>query len=127
MSTAAIKNSVYPQKCFLVDTTAKLNYPDKYFDLVVSREVLEHISPQEIDTCITEWDRISKGKMVHIIAVRERGSSSIDDPTHLNVQDEPWWIEKFKTYGYKAIRKPKRFFFSPFGNSGYFLFIKWRH
>ena len=106
----------------LVKTTAKLNYPKNHFDLVVSREVLEHIPKKDIDNCIREWDRISKGKMVHIIAVKERGACATDDPTHINVQTEKWWIKKFKKHGYKAIRQ-KKFFFSFFGSKGYLMLI----
>ncbi|NMB56601.1 class I SAM-dependent methyltransferase, partial [Candidatus Beckwithbacteria bacterium] len=96
----------------------------KYFDLVVSREVLEHIPHNEIDSCIDEWDRVSQGKMVHIIAVSERGPSAIDDPVHINVQSENWWINKFKQHDYQAIKNPQKFFISPFGNSGYLMFLK---
>jgi ubiquinone/menaquinone biosynthesis C-methylase UbiE len=120
----AIQNSISPKNCFLVQTTAELNYPKQYFDLIVSREVLEHIPVEDIDACIKEWDRVSKGQMIHIIAVKERGPSAIDDPTHINVQNEKWWIDKFGEYGYIAIKKPKKIFFSPFGSEGYFMFIK---
>ncbi len=120
----AIKNSIYPKNCLLVQTTAKLSYPDNYFNLVVSREVLEHISADHIDDCIKEWDRVSVGKMIHIIAVTERGPSATDDITHVNVQFEKWWIEKFKEHGYKTIIKPQKLFFSLFGTKGYLMFIK---
>lgn len=120
----AIKNSIFPKKCLRVKTTARLNFSDNYFDLIVSREALEHIPPEKIDDCIKEWDRVSKGKMVHIIAVSERGISAINDPSHVNVQSENWWIKKFKQHGYKAMRKPRKLFFSPFGSSGYLMFIK---
>lgn len=120
----AIKNSISPGKCFLVKTTAKLDYPNNHFDLVVSREVLEHIPDNHIDDCINEWDRVSKGKMVHIIAVKERGPSAIEDPAHVNVQTEKWWINKFNKHGFNVLKKPRKLFFSPFGNEGYFMFIK---
>ena len=121
----AIKNSICPKNCFLVQTAAKLSYSDNYFNLVVSREVLEHISVSDIDACINEWDRVSVGKMIHIIAVRERGLSAIDDPMHVNVQSEKWWIEKFKQHGYRTTRKPQKFFFSHFGSKGYLMFDKY--
>jgi cyclopropane fatty-acyl-phospholipid synthase-like methyltransferase len=124
VSQAAIANSIIPQHCSLVATTAKLDYPDQYFDLVVSREVLEHIPAEDIDACIDERDRVSKGKMVHIIAVRERGTSAINDPTHVNVQAEQRWITTFAKHQYKAIRQPRKCFFSPFGNKGYLMFTK---
>ncbi len=120
----AIKNSIYPSRCSLVESTGKLKFSDNYFDLVVSREVLEHIPEKNIDQCIKEWDRVSNGKMVHIIAVSERGPSAVDDPAHINVKSVNWWINKFKKNGYKAIRQPQKLFLSPFGKQGYLMFIK---
>jgi ubiquinone/menaquinone biosynthesis C-methylase UbiE len=124
VSAEAIKNSISPKNCFLIKNTSQLNYPNKYFDLVVSREVLEHISIDEIDVCINEWDRVSNGEMIHIIAVTERGPSVNDDPTHVNVQSEKWWTEKFSKHGYKTIKNPKKLFFSALGNNGYLMFVK---
>jgi len=124
VNKSAINNSICPEKCFLIKSCSKLNYPENYFDLIVSREVLEHIQPSEIDNCIREWDRIGKGVMIHIIAVCERGASAIDDPTHVNVKTEKWWINKFKKNGYKTIKNPTRLFFSQFGNSGYLMMKK---
>jgi len=124
VNVAAIQHSLIPEKCFLVDTTAHLDYPDNYFDLVVSREVLEHIPAQEIDDCINERERVSKDKMIHIIAVSERGASALNDPVHVNVQSEKRREEKFTEHGYSTIRKPKRFFLSPYGSSGYLMFVK---
>ena len=121
---SAIDNSICPKKGFLVENIANLEYSENYFDLVVSREVLEHIPQQEIDKSIQELDRVSKGLMIHIIAVTKRGKSATKDPTHVNVQTENWWVSKFQQYGYKVIKKPKKFFLSPFGSSGYLMAVK---
>lgn len=124
VNQAAIEQSVCPQHCALVETTACLNYPDQYFDLIVSREVLEHIPASEIDGCLHEWDRVGKGSMVHIIAVTERGESALTDPTHVNVKPERWWRDTFERHGYKVSQAPAQAFFSPFGSSGYFVAAK---
>lgn len=124
INPAAIKSSIYPEKTLLVKTTSRLDYPDNHFDLIVSREVLEHIPISEIDNCIREWDRVGKGVMVHIIAVSERGTSATDDPAHVNVKSEDWWINKFKEHGYKGVKRPTKLFFSTFGTKGYFMFTK---
>lgn len=124
VNEAAIQHSIEPQHCQLVETTAQLPYPDKYFDLVTSREVLEHIPEEAIDDCIDEWDRVSKGKMVHIIAVAERGKSATDDPTHITVQTENWWSQKFQQHGYRTIRNPSPYYVSLFGPKGYFMLVK---
>ena len=124
ISPAAIRKSVYPQSCFLVEDSSRLDYPNGYFDLVASREVLEHIPVTQIDWCIQEWDRVAKGVMIHIVSVAERGQSAFDDPTHLNVKPEQWWIDRFKEHGYLTLRKPSRAYFSLFGYSGYFMMTK---
>jgi len=121
VNKAAIRHSLEPQHCHLVETTAQLPYPDKYFDLVVSREVLEHIPAEAIDACIKEWDRVSNGKMLHIIAVTERGKSATEDPTHINVQSEDWWANKFQQFGYNTIKTPSPYFVSVFGPKGYLM------
>lgn len=120
----ALRLSVAPEQCVLADSTANLDYPDGWFDLVVSREVLEHIPPDDIDACLEEWDRVGKGRMVHLIAVTERGASATEDPTHVNVRTEQWWVDRFARLGYRAVRRPRRFFFSPFGSSGYLMLLK---
>jgi 2-polyprenyl-3-methyl-5-hydroxy-6-metoxy-1,4-benzoquinol methylase len=118
--SAAIELSVCPERCFLATTTAQLNFPDRYFDLIVSREVLEHIPISDIDECIKEWNRIGNGKMVHFIAVTERGYSAMQDPTHVNIQTEAWWAEKFRSHGHKVLQ-PTNIPFSPFGTWGYLI------
>jgi ubiquinone/menaquinone biosynthesis C-methylase UbiE len=117
---AAIELSVCPERCFLATTTAQLNYPDSYFDLIVSREVLEHIQITEIDECIKEWNRIGKGRMVHFVAVTERGYSATLDPTHINIQTEAWWTEKFRSHGHNVLQ-PTNMPLSPFGSWGYLV------
>ncbi len=124
INKAALSNSLCRSYCSLVSKTAQLDYPNNYFDLIVSREVLEHIPVEEIDDCIKEWDRVGKGVMVHLIAVTEHGKSATDDPTHVNVQPKQWWIQKFESHGYEVIQKPRRLFFSPFGNKGYLMVRK---
>lgn len=76
--------------------------------------------------CIKEWNRVGKGVMVHIIAVAERGKRATLVPTHINVQPEQWWVDKFEYYGYQVIRNSTRTLFSPFDTSGY-LVLKRNH
>jgi cyclopropane fatty-acyl-phospholipid synthase-like methyltransferase len=121
VSPAAIEHSVDPAHCRLVNTTASLDYHDNEFDAIVSREVLEHIPPDEIDSCIKEWDRVGTGTMVHFVAVQERGKSATDDPTHMNIQPEKWWHDKFRHFGYTIVRRPNKMNFSLRGPAGYFI------
>lgn len=124
VNSQAITNNIAKKHCLLVKNTNKLDFNNRYFNLVVSREVLEHIPLKDIDSCITEWDRVSRGQMVHIIAVKERGPSAENDPAHCNVQTEQWWVNKFKKHGYSAQLQPFKWFLSPFGSKGYIRFTK---
>lgn len=123
INEAAIRNSICPQYCQLVKDTKKLDYPDNFFDLVISKETLEHISESEIDDCIKEWDRISMGKQIHIVAVEERGMGTTKNPAHINVKPEKWWVDKFKKYRY-SVQKPPWWSFYLLGHKGYFIFTK---
>jgi hypothetical protein len=65
--------------------------------------------------------------MIHLIAVKERGKSATEDPCHVNVQTENWWIDKFKQYNYSAIRRPNKYFINLYGSMGYLMFVKTKH
>lgn len=119
----AIKNSVCKENCKAVKDISKLDYADNFFDLVISKETLEHIFEQDIDNCIKEWDRVCKGVQVHIIAVKERGITATKNPAHVNVNIEDWWINKFKKYGY-SVQSPPWWVFYLFGHKGFFIFTK---
>ena len=120
----AIACSLEPLNSICVEQSSKLPFPDNYFDLVVSREVLEHIPLSEIDNCIDEWERVGNGVFIHIIAVSDRGKRVINDPAHINVQSENWWIEKFTEHGYSVIRKPSKLYYYPYGSQGYLMMQK---
>jgi ubiquinone/menaquinone biosynthesis C-methylase UbiE len=123
VNEAAIRNSVSPENCVLVKNPAKLDYPDRYFDLIVSKETFEHIPESEIDALIKELDRVGKGKMVHIVAVEERGAVSTKNPAHINIKPNKWWVDKFKQYGY-SVKKPPKWLFYLLGHKGYFILTK---
>ena len=62
--------------------------------------------------------------MIHIIAVKERGPSAIDDPTHITIKSQKWWTELFKKHGFNASICPNKNFVSMFGSKGYIMFKK---
>lgn len=97
-SISAKKYSVAPKFC-LYGQYKKLPYPDNYFDLIFTNEVLEHIPENKIAMFIKELHRVSRGTMIHMICVRERGKIIFSDKTHLTLKNEKWWVNKFKMLG----------------------------
>lgn len=67
---------------------------DQNYDLVISLEVAEHLSPQAADIFIKNL--ISAGKViVFSAAIPEQGGQN-----HLNEQWNDYWIKKFESHGY---------------------------
>jgi cyclopropane fatty-acyl-phospholipid synthase-like methyltransferase len=105
-------------------TEKKLPFVDKSFDLVCSYEVLEHLPPSELEFYLREMQRVSKGRMIHMVGVKEKGSIVTEDKTHLIIEDETWWKNTFSELGYK-VKVGNLFYFFPCtikgSKKGYFL------
>lgn len=93
--------------------TKKLPYKNSYFDLVYTHEVLEHLTPRDLSLLINELLRVSKGKMIHMICVKDRGKMVSIEPTHKIIQTESWWKKKFESLGFK-VEVGNLFYFFPF-------------
>ena len=50
----------YPKFSFQVENIKETSFPDSFFDLVFTRGVLIHIHPDEVDTVLEEFLRISR-------------------------------------------------------------------
>lgn len=127
-SPAAKKNSVIPQFCFHHHKLKKTNYANSYFDLVFSNEVLEHLNENELDFYLNELCRISKGTMIHMVGVQEKGKAVTEDKTHYLIKNEDWWKKKFLQHGFSVKKGNLLYFSSPkcgLGiKKGYFLLKK---
>jgi len=90
----------------------KLPYPNSQFDLVFSNEVLEHIALNQLGFNIREMLRVSKGTMIHMIGVKEKGKIITQDKTHMIINDEKWWKNRLEKMGFK-VRVGNIFYFLP--------------
>lgn len=110
-AVSALKYSREPKYC-LYQNTAKLPYPDNHFDLVYSNEVLEHIPKDHLEMVMKELDRVSKGVMIHMVGVSDRGRMVTEEPTHEIIEPETWWKKYFVKMGF-ATEVGNLFYFFP--------------
>ena len=71
-SKSAVRYSRAPGWCRYGDTTS-LPFEDRAFDLVYTHEVLEHLSLDELGPALRDISRVSRGRTLHMICVKERG------------------------------------------------------
>lgn len=110
-STAAKQFCVEPKYCRYGDYK-KLPFRNNEFDLVYTSEVLEHINEKQIDFFLKECLRVSKGLLINMICVKERGAFAYEEISHINVKSEDWWKNKFKSLKLK-VKVGNSFYFFP--------------
>lgn len=110
-SVAAKNYSRLPSRC-RYKKYKKLPYANSSFELVYSNEVLEHIPEKELPQFLRDLYRVSKGKMIHMICVKDRGKIIYSDPTHVTLKSEEWWNKLFISLGY-SVKKGNIFYFFP--------------
>ena len=90
--------------CRLLPASGELPF-DMTFDWIVSKDVMEHMSEEQIDSFLTQAAGASR-KMFHIIPLGDNGvfrvSSYHEDPSHIQIQDEDWWMKRFEACGWKV-------------------------
>lgn len=79
---------------------------DQNFDYVISKDVLEHMPQESIDAFLINYSKITD-KMFHLIPLGDRGQYRIPeyhlDKSHLQIQDEAWWLALFKKHGWNLV------------------------
>jgi len=88
-----------PQADVMADAT-DMPFSDQSYDLIICSDVLEHITEDNIDNCLTEFCRVGKRIYAKIALFPDVRKDGID--LHPCVKPPPWWIEKFKKF-YKNI------------------------
>lgn len=77
-------------------------FKDNEFDVVISEQVLEHIPEELSEKSISEIMRITKpGGHIRCSAIigPKPPKDYKDDPTHINIQERPYWEKLFEKYG----------------------------
>tara|TARA_Y200000002_G_C22503539_1_gene588272 strand:- start:103 stop:768 length:666 start_codon:yes stop_codon:yes gene_type:complete len=83
----------------------KTNFRKKKFDWVISKDVLEHIKPTDLNIILKQISRITK-KMFVIVPLGDNNKYRIKqyhlDKTHIVIKNEAWWIKLFKKNNFKV-------------------------
>lgn len=74
----------------------ELPYPNDLFDMVICRDVMEHIPEKEVDKVFSEFSRVCKKYIVILVLTKY-----IDwdvDKSHITIKPKHWWEEKLSKY-----------------------------
>jgi|GEM_PF-309804 len=82
---------------FIDGEAKKLPLPDRSVEWVTSFDCLEHCLEEDIDTILTEFDRVATKGFVLSISYDPDHCAGV--PLHMTVRPEAWWIEKLRRYG----------------------------
>lgn len=104
-SKQALKISPIKEKMVLGSVT-EMPFADKSFDLVISREVFEHLTVEQAQSAFDEILRVSKKWIYMTIWMNFDPEAKDDvvlddlaiDPTHITFCTRNWWNNFFKKY-----------------------------
>lgn len=90
--------------CWLM-TDDKIFKDEIFFDWIISKDVLEHLSESEIDNFLSQATKLTR-KMFHVVPLGDGNKFVIPeyqlDITHKLAKTKEWWEEKFSSYGWKV-------------------------
>lgn len=79
---------------------------DNLVSALMTKDVLEHMPENAIDQLLSSLVGTSVSKMIHVIPLGDSGKFRIDDyhrdVTHIQIQNEQWWMDKFSQHGWKG-------------------------
>ena len=98
IASVATGNVIDNDKINFIDgdgTTIPLE--DNSVDWVTSFDCLEHIAENDLNTVLSEFDRIStKGFIVSVAFIPDNLAGV---PLHLTIKPKEWWLSKLSNYG----------------------------
>ena len=79
---------------------------DTRYDWLISKDVFEHMYESEIDSLLEEANK----KVLNMFAIIPLGDQGVfrirkyhNDETHVQIQNEEWWIDKFRSKGWDLV------------------------
>lgn len=87
----------------LGEPVGRLPYPDRYFDIVYTAEVLVHVHPRDIVAILTELLRVAKQQVFHL-------ETAADYPLNTHIHDGCWYHDFLHLYsemGYQCEMLPQ--------------------
>ncbi|MBT8341608.1 MAG: DUF268 domain-containing protein, partial [Desulfatitalea sp.] len=82
---------------FIDGEAKRLPLPDHAVEWITSFDCLEHCLEEDIDTVLSEFDRVAtKG---FVLSISYDPDYLADVPLHMTVKPEPWWLEKLSRFG----------------------------
>lgn len=78
------------------DLTA-LPYEDDSFDAVACVDVIEHLSPEDVNRAISEMLRVARHVVIHAACYESHHAQYRE--LHLTIQSPEWWMKKFWEHG----------------------------
>lgn len=85
----------------------KLPFPDNYFDLLTTIEVLEHLNPSSTDHLLKEIKRVLKPNG-YICVILPTKNEEKGDATHINLQSRFSWIGLFREHNFLLANNEKK-------------------
>ena len=86
----------------------KMPFVDKEFDMLTAFDMMEHLTPVQVDSVLKEMNRVSKNFIFSISYV-----SSVwkwqGKTLHPTVRSEEWWVDRIKKHGGKNIIKKRNY------------------
>lgn len=87
------------------NTAFDIPLDNKFYDLLISTDVLEHVEPEYIDQTLDYLKTKSK-YIYHLIALSPAKLILPDGRNaHLILESKEWWRDKFKNLNYNIIRE----------------------
>jgi cyclopropane fatty-acyl-phospholipid synthase-like methyltransferase len=89
--------------CKIIDNDNKKNPFKINFDWIISKDVLEHLTVQQISNFLKNY---TSKRMLHVIPLGDKNKFRIKeyhlDKSHLQMNNEDWWADIFLKNGWKV-------------------------
>lgn len=90
--------------CRVIDQS--ISFTHEKFDWLITKDVLEHLEQEDLEQFFYTYDSIAD-RQFHVIPLGDNGKFRIDnyhlDASHVQIQNEEWWISLFKNKGWKHV------------------------